>query len=90
MKCLIEELNKIDILPWGWAMLRRTPNTDLEDGFIEIHYTGDTNLIEENANLVERSNRAMTRAVQAEAKLAAIECAGCGKTMLECECDEVE
>ena len=23
-----------------------------------------------------------------EAKLAAIECAGCGKTMLECECDE--
>ena len=25
-----------------------------------------------------------------EAKLTAIECAGCGKTMLECECDEVE
>jgi len=23
-----------------------------------------------------------------KAKLAAIECAGCGKTMLECECDE--
>ena len=23
-------------------------------------------------------------------KLLAIECAGCGKTMLECECDEVE
>ena len=43
---------------------------------------------EENANLVERSNRAMTRAVQAEAKLAAIECAGCGKTMLTCACDE--
>ena len=45
---------------------------------------------EENANLVERSNRAMTRAIQAEAKLTAIECAGCGKTMLECACDEVE
>ena len=42
----------------------------------------------ENANLVERSNRAMTRAIQAEAKLTAIECAGCGKTMLECACDE--
>ena len=25
-----------------------------------------------------------------EAKLTAIECAGCGKTMLECACDEVE
>jgi len=49
MKCLIEELNKLDILPWGWVMLRRTPNTDPEDGFIELHYTGDTNLIEENA-----------------------------------------
>ena len=43
---------------------------------------------EENAHLVERSNRAMTRAIQAEAKLAAIECAGCGKTMLECGCDD--
>jgi len=61
-------------LPWGWVMLRRIPNTDLEDGFIEIHYTGDTNLIEENATL--------------KAKLTAIECAGCGKTMLECACDE--
>ena len=45
---------------------------------------------EENANLVERSNRAMTRAIQAEAKLAAIECAGCGKTMMECACDDLE
>ena len=45
---------------------------------------------EENANLVERSNRAMTRAIQAEAKLTAIECAGCGKTMLECACDDTE
>ena len=42
---------------------------------------------EENANLVERSNRAMTRAIQAEAKLTAIECGDCHKTMLECECD---
>ena len=25
-----------------------------------------------------------------KAKLAAIECAGCGKTMLECECDDLE
>ena len=76
MRCLIEELNKIDILPWGWVMLRRTPNTDPEDGFIEIHYTGDTNLIEENDTL--------------KAKLTAIECAGCGKTMLECGCDDLE
>ena len=30
------------------------------------------------------------KAEQLEAKLTAIECAGCGKTMLECECDEVE
>jgi len=25
-----------------------------------------------------------------KAKLLAIECAGCGKTMLECECDDLE
>ena len=28
------------------------------------------------------------RVAQLEAKLAAIECAGCGKMMLECECDD--
>ena len=52
MKCLIEELDKLDILPWGWVMLRRTPNTDPEDGFIEVKYTGDIDLIEQNNALL--------------------------------------
>ena len=60
MKCLIEELNDLDILPWGWVMIRRTPNTDPEDGFIELHYTGDTNLIEENAAL-KRENKRLSK-----------------------------
>ena len=60
MKCLIEELNQLDILPWGWVMLRRTPNTDPNDGFIEIRFTGDVNLIKENATLQNQLSVAMS------------------------------
>ncbi len=53
MKCLIEELVDTDVLPWGWVMLRRTPNTDAADGFIEVRMTGDVDLIAENAAAFE-------------------------------------
>ena len=49
MRLVIEELGKE--LPQGWVMLRRTPNTDPADGFIEMHFTGDIDLIAENAKL---------------------------------------
>jgi hypothetical protein len=49
MRLLIEELDKE--LPQGWVMLRRIPSTDPADGFIEMHFTGDVDLIAENAAL---------------------------------------
>ena len=56
LRLLIEELNRE--LPQGWVMLRRTPNTDRADGFIEMCFTGDTDLIAENAKL-KRENEGL-------------------------------
>ena len=49
MKLVLEELWRE--LPQGWVMIRRTPNTLPKDGFIEMHFTGDVDLIAENAKL---------------------------------------
>ncbi len=51
MRLVLEELWKE--LPQGWVMLRRTPDTMPRDGFIEMHFTGDVNLIEKVAQLEE-------------------------------------
>ena len=39
-KCLVSDLYNPQILPEGWVMLRRTPNTDPADGFVGIKMLG--------------------------------------------------
>ena len=56
MKLLLEELWKE--LPQGWVMIRRTPNTNPRDDLIEMHFTGDVDLIAENATL-KRENEVL-------------------------------
>lgn len=53
MKLLIEELDRE--LPWGWVLLRREPSTKLSDGLIEMRFTGDINLIEQNILLAKQT-----------------------------------
>ena len=51
MHCLLEELHDLSILPYGWVMLRRMPNTDPGDEFIEIKYFGGNDLLKRNRKL---------------------------------------
>lgn len=69
LRCVVEELNDVNILPFGWVLLRRQPNSDPKDGFIDIKLTGDMDILAKNRRLLAANERL-------EARIAALEAVG--------------